>query len=104
MPNHPDELNHRAELSNLYGEYTRAEGYTFSADSAFYGLIDGEAWLAVPYDSVKDSASSNTMMASKWMNGTEWMVAWDNWPKPALAKLEIARRGDWAWLRVTEGH
>lgn len=103
MPNHPDDLDLKTELSNLVGSYTRAEGYTFSTDSAFYGKEGNKYWLAVRYDEVKDTASSSTMMQSKWMDGTDWMVSWDGLDEPAEAKLEIARREDWAFLRVTKG-
>jgi hypothetical protein len=103
MPNHPDDLNNKGDVSNVVGAYKRAEGYTFSADNGVYGGEGRETWLAVPYDSVKESASSATMMASKWMSGTEWMVSWDGLDEPAEAKLDIPLRGDWAFLRLTKG-
>jgi len=34
VPNHPDDLDLKTELSNLVGSYTRAERYTLSTDSA----------------------------------------------------------------------
>ena len=100
-----DDLEMATNVSAVIGTYSNDSKYSFECEDGRYGKYDGDYYLAVKYDDVKESAKPASMMSAKWISRSVWDLTWVGLKQSPQTKAELhsPRSGDWAFLRITQG-